>query len=80
MTQPTESALPEQGIHIGKASTRQDLGVGYSVIPEYTQDTANTSQVEGVESFIPSPCVNAVQQCADDTGLNHTPVYLRREA
>jgi len=49
MIQPTESALPEQSVHTGKASTRQDLGVGYSVIPEYTQDTANTSQVEGVE-------------------------------
>ena len=31
MTQPAQSALAEQSVHTGKASTRQDLGVGHSV-------------------------------------------------
>ena len=52
---------------------RQDLSVGHSVFPGYARDTANTSQVEGVESSllsgIRSPCRAAVQLCADDTGV-----------
>ena len=40
-----------------------------TVFPGYTKDTANTFQVEDVESGIRSPCLNAVQQCADDTGV-----------
>ena len=52
MTQPAQSALPEQSVHTGKASKRQDIGVGHSVFPRYAQDTANTSQVEGVESSL----------------------------
>jgi len=60
-----------QSVHTEKASTRQDLGIGHSVFPGYTQDTANT--LEGVESSlmfgIRSPCLTAVQQCADDTGV-----------
>ena len=52
MTQPAQSALPEESVHTGKASTRQDLGVGHSDFPGYAQDTANTSKVKGVESFL----------------------------
>ena len=33
MTQPTQSALSEQGVHSGKTSTRQDISVGYFVLP-----------------------------------------------
>ena len=29
MTQPTQSALSEQGVHSGKTGTRQDISVGY---------------------------------------------------
>ena len=71
MTQPAQSALAEQYIHTRKASTRQDLGVGHSVFLGYTQDTANTSHVDDVESSllsdIRSPCLAAGQQCAHDT-------------
>ena len=52
MTEPAQSALPEQNLHTGKASTRQDLRVGHSVFSGYAQDTANTYQVEGVESSL----------------------------
>ena len=73
MTQLAQSALAEQSVHTGKARTRQDLGVGHSVFPGYAQDTANTSQVEDVESSLlsgtRSPCLAAVQHCADDTGV-----------
>ena len=40
MTQPTQSALSEQGVHSGKTGTRQDISVGYFVLPRYAQDTA----------------------------------------
>ena len=46
MTQPTQSALSEQGVHSGKTGTRQDISVGYFVLPRYAQDTADASQVE----------------------------------
>ena len=68
-----QSALPEQSVHTGKASMRQDLGVGHSVFPGYAQDMANTSEVEGVESSlllgIRSPRLAVIQQCAYDTGI-----------
>ena len=33
MTQPAQSVLSEQGVHSGKTSTRQDISVGYFVMP-----------------------------------------------
>ena len=73
MPQPAQSALPEQSVRTGKASTRQYIDVGHSVCPEYAQDTANTSQVEGVASSLlfglRSPCLTAILQGADDTGV-----------
>ena len=56
-------------MHIGKNSTRQDISFGYFVQPGYDQDTADASQVECVEpTLLPgicSPCLAAIQQCAD---------------
>ena len=53
----------------------QDLGVGHSVLPGYAKDTADASQVEGIESFLLSgicgPCLAALHQCADNTGIVH---------
>ena len=46
MTQPSHSALSKQSVHSGKTSTRQDISVGYFVLPGYYQDTADASQVE----------------------------------
>ena len=43
MTQPSQSALSE---HSWKTSTRQDISIGYFVLPGYYQDTADASQVE----------------------------------
>ena len=44
-----------------------------AVLPGFGQVTADTSQVEGVESSllsgIRSPCLAAVQQCADGIGI-----------
>ena len=74
MTQPSQSALSKQSIHTGKTSMRQDINVGYFVLPGYAQDTANASQVECVEpSFLSghicSPCIAAIPQCANNTGI-----------
>ena len=52
MTQPSQSALSEQGVHTGKTSTRQDIGVSYFVLPSYAQDTADASQVECVKPVL----------------------------
>ena len=73
MTQPAQSALSKQSVHTGKTSTRQNISVGYFVQPGYAQDTADASQVECVEptllpGIICSPCLAAIQQCADNTG------------
>ena len=77
MTQPTQSALSEQGVHSGKTSTGQDISVGYFVLPGYAQDTADASQVECVKpSLLPgicSPCLAAIQQCAGNTGIVDQP-------
>ena len=52
MPQPTQPALSEQGEHARKVSSGQDLGVGHSVLPGYAKDTADASQVEGIELFL----------------------------
>ena len=83
MTQPTQSALSEQGVHSGKTSTRQDISVGYFVLPGYVQDTADASQVESVKpSLLPgicSPCLAAIQQCAGNTGIVDCHLCLHRQ-
>ena len=52
MPQPTQPALSEQGEHAWKVSSGLDIGVGHSVLPGYAQDTADASQVKGVDSFL----------------------------
>ena len=75
MTQPTQPALSEQGEHAWKVGSGQDLGVGHSVLAGYAKDTADASQVEGIESFllfsICGPRLASVHQCADDTSIVH---------
>ena len=80
MPQPTQPALSEQGEHAWKVSSGQDLGVGHSVLTGYAKDTADTSQEEGMECFLLSgicgPCLAAVHQCADNTGIVHYHLHL----
>ena len=74
MPQPTQPALSEQGEHAWKVGSGLDLGVGHSVLPGYAKGSANASQVEGIESFLSGicdPCLAAVHQCADNTGIVH---------
>ena len=65
MTQPSQYALSKHSVHNGKTSTRQDISVGYIVLPVYAQDTANASQVECVVHFllsgISSPWLAVIQ-------------------
>ena len=74
MPQPTQPALSEQGEHAWKVGSGQDLGVGHAVLPAYAKDSADASQVEGIESVLLSdicgPCLTAINQCAD-TGIVH---------
>ena len=83
MTQPSQSALSKQSVHTGKTSTRQDISVGYFVQAGYAQDTADASQVECVEpTLLPgicSPCLAAIQQCADNTGNVDRHICLHRQ-
>ena len=46
MTQPSESALSKQSVNTGKTSTRQDISVGYFVLPGGAQGTADASKVK----------------------------------
>ena len=83
MTQSSQSALSKQSVHTGKTSTRQDISVGKFVQPGYAQDTADASQVECVEpTLLPgicSPCLAAIQQCADNTGNVDRHICLHRQ-
>ena len=49
MTQPSQSALFKHSVHTGNTNTRQDISVGYYVMPRYSHDTTDASQVECVE-------------------------------
>ena len=83
MTQPSQSALSKQSVHSGKTSTRQDISVGYFVLPGYSQDTADASQVECVEpSLLPGICslhLAAIQQGADHTVIVDCHLCLDRQ-
>ena len=83
MTQPSQYALSKQSVHTGKTNTRQDISVGYFVQPGYAQDTVDASQVECVEpSLLPSicsPCLAAIEQCADNTGNVDRHICLHRQ-
>ena len=72
MTQPSHSALSKQSVHSGKTSTRQYISVGYFIMPAYSQDTADASQMECVEPFllpgICGPRLAAIHQWVDNTG------------
>ena len=65
MTQPSQFMLSKQSVHTEKISTRQDISVGYFILPAYSQDTADASQVKHVEAYfhpgICSPCLAAIQ-------------------
>ena len=58
-------------MYTGKTSTRQDISVGYFVLPGYAYDTVDVSREECVEpSLLPgtaSPCLAAIQQCVGKT-------------
>ena len=62
---------------------RQDISVGYFVQPGYAEDTADASHVECVEpTLLPgicSPCLAAIQQCADNTGNVDRHICLHRQ-
>ena len=83
MTQPSQSALSKQSVHTGKTSTRQDISVGYFVQPGYAEDAADASHVDCVEpTLLPgicSPCLAAIQQCADNTGNVDRHICLHRQ-
>ena len=83
MTQPSQYALSKQSVHTGETSTRQDISLGYFVLPGYAQDTADESQVECVEPIllpgICSPCIDAIQQCAANTGNAYRHICLHRQ-
>ena len=83
MTKPSQSVLSKQSVHTGKTNTRQDISVGYFVEPLYAQDTVYDSQVECVEpSLLPnicSPCLAAIEQCADNTGNVDRHMCLHRQ-
>ena len=83
LTQPSQSALSKQSVHTGKTSTREGISCGYFVLSGYAQETADASQVECVEpSPLPdiySPCLAAIQQCADNTGIEDRHIYFHRQ-
>ena len=84
MTQPSQSALSKQSVHSGKTSTGQDISVGYLILPVYSQDTADASQVECGEpslmsGIICSPCPAAIPQCADNTDIVGCHLFLHRQ-
>ena len=83
VTQPSQSALSKQSVHSGKTSTRQNISIGYFILPVYSQDTADASQVECVEpSLLPdicSPRLAAIQQCADNTSIVDCHLCLDRQ-
>ena len=45
MTQPSQSALSEQMVHTGKASTREGISIGLIVSPGFDQVTTDASRV-----------------------------------
>ena len=80
---PSQYALSKKSVHIGKTSTRQDISVGYFVLPGYAQDTSVAYRVECVDlSLLPgicTPSLPAIQQCAANTGTVYRHLCLHRQ-
>jgi len=52
-----ESALSEHCEHAWQTCARQDFSVEQLVLPQYSQDAADASHVEGVQTpFLPGIC------------------------
>ena len=68
MTQPSQSALSKQSVHTGKTSTGYDTSVGYFILPAYSQDTADASQVECVEPSLLPGLMQSMHRC--NTAMN----------
>ena len=71
MTQPSQSALSKQSYILGRPA-RDRTSALVTLSSQHVQDMADASQVECVEpTLLPgicSPCLAAIQQCADNTG------------
>ena len=74
MTQLSQSALSKQIVHSWQTSTRQYIRVGYFIMSAYSQDTADASQVECVETSLA-----AIQHCADNIGIVDCHLCLDRK-
>ena len=75
VTKPAQVPLGKQSKHAWYSCLSQDVLVWNIVLPGDAQNLSEVTQVEGIESVflvgVQSPCLTAIEQCAEHTGLIH---------
>ena len=75
ITKLVQVALGKQGKHAWYSCLIQDILVWDMVLPGDAQNPSEVVQVEDIESAflagVQSPCLTAIEQCAEHTGLIH---------
>ena len=83
MTKPPEAPLAQERVHRKDPSTRENVVVGYMVLPLDIQDTPQAAHVEGAESMflahVDDPCLTAIKERAEDACLVDTYLGVLRE-
>ena len=75
MAEPSQVILAEESIHAGSVCQLQHFCVDDVILPFDVKDAPEATQVKCVEAMllfgICRPCLTAVQQEPEDTGLVH---------
>ena len=83
MAKPPEAPLAQERVHRRNPNTRENVVVGYMVLPLDIQDTPQTAHVEDVEStflaHVGCPCLTAIKERADYACLVDTHLGVLRE-
>ena len=83
MAKPPEAPLAQERVHRRDLSTRENVVVGYLVLPLDIQDTPQAAHVESVESTFLAhaggPCLTAIKERAEDACLVNTHLGVLRE-
>ena len=84
MTKPSQSALSKKSVHTGNTITRQDISIGYFVLPGPRIRRVllkwNVLSILSCPTYVgPSPCLAVIQQCVGNAGIADRRLCIHRQ-